>query len=98
MSPKEVRRETASLAKRYPPRGITSDIPAAVRMQMRSQEQDKANREAEKHFPSSFEPEPEPKPKPVKKAKGGMTKGYAKGGSVRGSGIAQRGVKQCKVV
>ena len=28
--------------------------------------------------------------------RGGMTKGYAKGGSVRGAGIAQRGVKACK--
>ena len=27
----------------------------------------------------------------VKKAKGGATKGYAKGGSVRGDGCAQRG-------
>lgn len=34
---------------------------------------------------------------PTKKAKGGSTKVYAKGGKVRGSGIAQRGVKQCKV-
>ena len=31
-----------------------------------------------------------PKPKKPKK--------YAKGGSVRGAGVAQRGVKQCKVV
>jgi hypothetical protein len=30
--------------------------------------------------------------------KGGMTKKYAKGGSVRGAGVAQRGVKQCKMV
>lgn len=96
MSPKEVRRETASLAKRYPPRGITSDIPAAVRMQMRSQEQDKANREAEKHFPSSFEPEPEPKP--VKKAKGGMTKGYAKGGVTRADGCAVKGHTRGRMV
>ena len=29
--------------------------------------------------------------------KGGKVKAYAKGGSVRGSGIAQRGVKPCKV-
>jgi hypothetical protein len=35
---------------------------------------------------------------PKKKAKGGMTKAYAKRGSVRGAGVAQRGVKQCKVV
>jgi hypothetical protein len=30
--------------------------------------------------------------------KGGKTKAYAKGGSVRGAGIAQRGVKQCRMV
>jgi phage gpG-like protein len=30
--------------------------------------------------------------------KGGMTKKYANGGSVRGAGVAQRGVKQCKMV
>jgi hypothetical protein len=35
---------------------------------------------------------------PVKKAMGGMTKKYANGGSVRGAGVAQRGVKQCKMV
>lgn len=29
--------------------------------------------------------------------KGGKVKAYAKGGSVRGAGIAQRGVRQCKV-
>ena len=29
--------------------------------------------------------------------KGGKTKAYAKGGSVRGAGIAQRGVRKCKV-
>lgn len=29
--------------------------------------------------------------------KGGKTKTYAKGGSVRGAGIAQRGVRKCKV-
>jgi hypothetical protein len=30
--------------------------------------------------------------------KGGKTKAYAKGGSVRGAGIAQRGVKKCRMV
>ena len=40
----------------------------------------------------------EPMPKPTKKAKGGMTKAYAKGGKVRGAGIARQGVRQCKVV
>jgi hypothetical protein len=40
----------------------------------------------------------EPMPKPVKKAMGGMTKAYAKGGKVRGAGIARQGVRQCKVV
>jgi hypothetical protein len=40
----------------------------------------------------------EPMPKPVKKAAGGMAKGYAKGGSVKGSGCEQRGLRKCKVV
>ena len=30
--------------------------------------------------------------------KGGMTKGYAKGGSVKGSGCEQRGLRKCKVM
>lgn len=34
---------------------------------------------------------------PTNYRKGGSTKAYAKGGSVRGAGIAQRGVKKCKV-
>jgi hypothetical protein len=29
--------------------------------------------------------------------RGGKVKAYKSGGSVRGAGIAQRGVKQCKV-
>lgn len=32
------------------------------------------------------------------KAKGGMTKAYKSGGSVKGAGCAQRGVRKCKVV
>lgn len=40
-------------------------------------------------------PDEEP---PVKKAAGGMTKAYAKGGAVRGSGCEQRGLRKCKVV
>jgi hypothetical protein len=40
----------------------------------------------------------EPMPKPVKKAAGGMTKAYAKGGSVRGGGCESRGLRKCKVV
>lgn len=35
---------------------------------------------------------------PVKKAKGGAVKTYSKGGSVKGAGCAQRGVRKCKVV
>jgi hypothetical protein len=31
-------------------------------------------------------------------AHGGMAKGYAKGGSVKGSGCEQRGLRKCKVV
>jgi hypothetical protein len=31
-------------------------------------------------------------------AKGGKVKGYAKGGSVKGSGCEQRGLRKCKVV
>ena len=34
----------------------------------------------------------------MKKTTGGKTTDYAKGGSVRGAGIAQRGVKKCKMV
>lgn len=30
--------------------------------------------------------------------RGGMTKGYAKGGSVKGSGCEQRGLRKCKVI
>ena len=40
----------------------------------------------------------EPMPKPVKKAAGGITKGYAKGGSVRGDGICQRGHTKGRMV
>lgn len=37
-------------------------------------------------------------PKPMVKAKaGGKIKGYAKGGKVRGAGIAKKGVKKCKM-
>ena len=43
--------------------------------------------------------EAEANKKPVKKMGGGMmkTKGYAKGGKVRGAGIAKQGVRKCKM-
>lgn len=71
-------------------------IPAAVRMAMESAAKQKASDAAEKHFPKNIDPEGMLPPK--KKAKGGMTKKYANGGAVRGAGVAQRGVKQCKMV
>jgi hypothetical protein len=71
-------------------------IPAAVRMAMESAAKQKASDAAEKHFPKNIDPEGMLPPK--KKAMGGMTKKYAEGGSVRGAGVAQRGVKQCRMV
>jgi len=84
------------MATQNPTKAPAPAIPAAVRMAMESAAKQKASDAAEKHFPKNIDPEGMLPPK--KKAKGGMTKKYANGGSVRGAGVAQRGVKQCKVV
>jgi hypothetical protein len=84
------------MATQNPTKAPAPAIPAAVRMAMESAAKQKASDAAEKHFPKNIDPEGMLPPK--KKAKGGMTKKYAKGGSVRGAGVAQRGVKQCKMV
>lgn len=96
MSTSEMKREVSSLAKRYPARGITSDIPAAVRMEMVKREQDKANKSAEKYFPSN--PDPEAPVPAVKKAKGGMIKKYAKGGVTRADGCITKGRTKGRMV
>ena len=74
--------------------GITSDIPDAARMQLRMQEQDKANKAAEKYFPSNPDPEqaspPSPPPPPPKK--------MAKGGVTRGDGCCMKGHTRGKTV
>ncbi len=84
------------MATQNPTKAPAPAIPAAVRMAMESAAKQKASDAAEKHFPKNIDPEGMLPPK--KKAMGGMTKKYANGGSVRGAGVAQRGVKQCKMV
>ena len=84
------------MATQNPTKAPAPAIPAAVRMAMESAAKQKASDAAEKHFPKNIDPEGMLPPK--KKAMGGMTKKYAEGGSVRGAGVAQRGVKQCRMV
>jgi hypothetical protein len=69
MNAAEAKRETDSLAKRHPKKGIDGTIPPEIRDQL-------MERRREKMSPM---------------AHGGMAKGYAKGGSVRGGGCEQRG-------
>jgi hypothetical protein len=76
MNAAEAKRETDSLAKRHPKKGIDGTIPPEIRDQL-------MERRREKMSPM---------------AHGGMAKGYAKGGSVRGGGCEQRGLRKCKVV
>jgi hypothetical protein len=76
MNAAEAKRETDSLAKRHPKKGIDATIPSEIRDQL-------MERRREKMSPM---------------AHGGMAKGYAKGGSVRGGGCEQRGLRKCKVV
>jgi hypothetical protein len=76
MNAAEAKRETDSLAKRHPKKGIDGTIPPEIRDQL-------MERRREKMSPM---------------AHGGMAKGYAKGGSVKGSGCEQRGLRKCKVV
>lgn len=54
-------------------------------------EQDAANRAAERHFKN-------PDPEMPKKAKGGMTKGYAKGGVTRADGVCRKGHTKGRMV
>ncbi len=70
------------------PPPIDTDMASALNPAQRKAAEQKAAAQTKKDYP----------PKPVKKAMGGMTKKYADGGSVRGAGVAQRGVKQCKMV
>jgi len=81
----DMKREVESLAKRFPKRGIDPTIPEGVRMQlmdMRRQEEQDKGMKAHEGR---------------RLAQGGMAK-YAKGGSVKGSGCEQRGLRKCKVV
>ena len=68
--------------------------PAALRDLRNAQrmaEQDAANRAAERHFK-------DPDPEMPKKAKGGMTKGYAKGGVTRADGACRKGHTKGRMV
>ena len=68
--------------------------PAALRDLRNAQkmaEQDAANRAAERHFKN-------PDPEMPKKAKGGMTKGYAKGGVTRADGACRKGHTKGRMV
>lgn len=78
------------------PKAPQPAIPAAVRMAMESAAKEKANKAAEKHFPKNPDPE-EIAPK-VKKAKGGMTKAYAKGGVTRADGCITKGRTKGRMV
>lgn len=78
------------------PKAPEPAIPAAVRMAMESAAKEKANKAAEKHFPKNPDPE-EIAPK-VKKAKGGMTKAYAKGGVTRADGCITKGRTKGRMV
>lgn len=71
-------------------------IPAAVRMAMESAAKQKASDAAEKHFPKNIDPEGMLPPK--KKAKGGMTKAYAKGGVTRADGCITKGRTKGRMV
>jgi hypothetical protein len=60
--------------------------PAGVKADLDAMKQEKANEAGMKSHEGR------------RLAKGGMAKGYAKGGSVKGSGCEQRGLRKCKVV
>jgi len=79
----------AMYTKEMGPPPIDIDMASSLSPAQRKAAERKAEAQTKKDYP--------PKP-PVKKAMGGMTKKYANRGSVRGAGVAQRGVKQCKVV
>lgn len=70
MSAAEAKRETESLSKRYPKKGIDPTIPEGIREML-------VDREKNKLTPASK---------------------YAKGGSVKGGGCEQRGLRKCKVM
>lgn len=70
MNAAEAKRETESLAKRYPKKGIDATIPEGIREML-------VDREKSKLTPASK---------------------YAKGGSVKGGGCEQRGLRKCKVM
>jgi len=71
------------------PPPVDIDMASTLSPAQRKAAERKAAEQTKKDYP--------PKP-PMKKAMGGMIKSYAKGGKVRGAGIAQQGVRPCKVV
>lgn len=79
----------AMYTKEMGPPPVDIDMASSLPPAQRKAAERKAEAQTKKDYP--------PKP-PIKKAMGGMTKKYANGGSVRGAGVAQRGVKQCKMV
>lgn len=79
-------KEVAQLAKKFPkPKALT--MPEDMEDQPPMAQIEEAKRR--KSMGEAYD-------KAVKKAKGGSC--YATGGSVKGAGIAQRGVRKCKVM
>jgi len=74
MNAAEVKRETESLAKRYPKKGIDMTIPPEIREDLMERRRQREMTMGEK------------------------ASRYAKGGSVKGAGCEQRGLRKCKVV
>ena len=83
------------MATQNAPKAPEPQIPAAARMVMESAAKEKANKAAEKYFPKNPDPE---SPVPVKKAKGGMTKAYRKGGVTRADGCVSKGHTKGRMV
>jgi hypothetical protein len=69
------------------PPPVDIDMGSALPPAQRKAAERKAAEQTKKDYP----------PKPPKAPKA-PAKGYAKGGKVRGAGIARQGVRQCKVV
>ena len=77
---------TAQEMQAYHARKAKDKPPAGIRAELDAMKQEKANEAGMKAHEGR------------KLAKGGMTKTYKSGGSVKGAGCAQRGVRKCKVV
>lgn len=80
----DMKREVESLAKRHPKRGIDPTIPEGVREQLMDMRRQRGLDEGMKAHEGR------------KLAKGGKV--YAKGGTVKGAGCEQRGLRKCKVM